>query len=160
MSKRAVIPYLEEVRHTPHICLAEALRAANRAINKRYAEFLADLNISSAQVSLLMRLYYLREAELTQLARHMETDRTTIARNVDLLVNSGHVEIIPGKDRRSKLARLTPAGFALLERAVPKWQAAQTAVQEELGTELWGRALGDLRSVVKVGGMEFDRRAR
>lgn len=150
MGKRRAIPYLEEVRHSPHICLAEGVRSANRAVSRWYADYLEDSPLSVAQASLLMRLYYLREPTIMKLAQHLEADRTTLSRNVDLLQKGGFVEIVPGEDRRSRIVRMTDAGWAALEEVLPKWRAAQDALRERLGDADWVRLLADTRLLAGI----------
>src|SRR3546814_3806283 len=106
MSALRPIAFLEEVRNTPHICLAEGLRAANRAVMKHYVDSMAGSPVNPVQMSLIMRVYYLRNATMQTLAQHMETDRTTTTRNVDVLVRDGFLEIGEGKDRRSEERRV------------------------------------------------------
>lgn len=159
--ERRSIDYLEELRHSPHVCLAEGLRAANRAVGKIYAAHMAGAEVSPAQSSLLTRLYYLREATMSDLAAHMETDRTTMARNVDLLRRSGHVEIVTGReDRRRKLVRMTDKGFAALEQSLPLWREAQEALRTALGEAMWASLLGETRELARLGGLAHDRRER
>jgi DNA-binding MarR family transcriptional regulator len=150
VTKRYHLPSLEEMRRTPHPCLAEGLRSANRAITKRYAEYLRDADVGAAQFSLLMRLYYLGEVSMTKLANQMETDRTTMARNVTLLERNGHVEITEGEDKRSRKIRMTDKGFAALEQALPLWQKAQQDLQQILGQDLWANLLKEMRTLVAV----------
>lgn len=154
------IPFLEEMRHTPHVCLAEGLRSANRAITKRYSEYMADSGVSPAQASLLMRIYYLRNATILELAKHMETDRTTITRNVELLARDGLVNIAPGRDRRSKVVSLSEEGFERLEKTMPKWRQAQDDLLEILGRDLWDRLLQETRMLAGLGGSAHDRQTR
>lgn len=148
------IPYLEEVRHTPHICLAEGIRSANRAINKVYADHIAGSDVGVAQISLLMRLYYLGEVPMVQLAKHMETDRTTMARNIDILERDGFVEVVEGKDRRSRLVRMTEKGHHGLEDVLPKWRRAQDELRGVLGDELWDSLLKQTRILAELGNSE------
>ena len=92
-AKRYHLPFLEDVRTQRHVCFAEQLRSANRAITKLYTEHLGDADIGIAQLSLLIRLYYFGEITLSRLAQNLETDRTTLTRNVQILERSGHLEI-------------------------------------------------------------------
>ncbi|MDP3748624.1 MAG: MarR family transcriptional regulator [Phenylobacterium sp.] len=154
------IPLLDEMRRTPHVCLAEGLRSANRAINKYYAAFVGDLGVGPAQVSILMRLYYLREVTMLGLARHMETDRTTMARNVGVLHRLALLEVVPGRSRREKLIRLTDRGHSLLVQAVPKWREAQDELRLRIGGDLFDRLVQEARVLVEVGGLSFDRQSR
>lgn len=143
--KRPRSDFLEEVRQRPHLCFAEATRAANRAVTKFYEHYLKDVDIGIAQMSLLIRLYYLPDVPVTRLARVMKTDRTTLTRNLQPLERSGHLEIVSADDKRSRLVRLTAKGFASVEAALPVWQAAQRRMEEKLGSARWSRLMEDLR---------------
>ncbi|AEG51376.1 regulatory protein MarR [Sphingobium chlorophenolicum L-1] len=159
MSAFGPIAFLEEVRNTPHICLAEGLRAANRAIMKHYVEGMAGSPVNPVQMSLLMRVYYLRDATMQTLARHMETDRTTTTRNVEILVRDGFLDVSEGADKRQRLVRLTKRGHEALEEAIPKWRKAQETLKDSLGTELWDNILRDTRLLIELGGIACDRNA-
>lgn len=145
------IPYLEEVRHTPHICLAEGLRSANRAITKRYSEHMAGGEVNPTQASLLIGVYYLGNPTMLEIARHMETDRTTMARNVELLARSGHLEVTGGADRRARHVGLTERGRTALEEVLPRWRAAQEEMQAILGADLWQDVLANTRVLAGIG---------
>src|SRR3546814_6142888 len=98
-----------------------------------YVDSMAGSPVNPVQMSLLMRVYYLRNATMQTLAQHMETDRTTTTRNVDVLVRDGFLEIGEGKDRRQRLVRLTERGHEALEVSIPKWRKARS---EEHTSEL------------------------
>lgn len=148
--KRPRSRFLEEARQRPHLCFAEATRAANRAVTKFYEHHLQDVDIGIAQLSLLIRLYYLPDVPVTKLARVMKTDRTTLTRNLQPLARSGHLEILGADDKRSRLVRLTPKGFASVEAALPAWQTAQRRMEEKLGSARWTRLMEDLRLLADV----------
>ncbi|PWR25330.1 MarR family winged helix-turn-helix transcriptional regulator [Zavarzinia aquatilis] len=148
--RRYHLDYLEAVRSQRHVCFAEQLRAANRTINKLYTEHLGDADIGIAQLSLLIRLYYFGEVTMSRLARNLETDRTTLARNVQLLERSGHVAVVEGEDRRKRLVRLTDKGFDSLKIAIPRWQEAQRVLHERLGGEQWGDLFKGLRLLASL----------
>jgi len=154
------LPLLEKLRHSPHICLAEAVRSANRAINRRYGQHMAELSITVAQASLLMRLYYLGETTMATLAEQMETDRTTMVRNVAPLEKSGHVIAITPDEGRALRYRLTDKGLAELEAALPHWQAAQDELRDDLGPDLWATLLAGMRRVVEIDGSACPRTTR
>jgi DNA-binding MarR family transcriptional regulator len=150
MTKKRNIPYLEDIRLTRHVCLAEGLRAANRAVTKYYSDRMSGCDIGAAQFSLLMRLYYLGESTMLQLAKHMDIDRTTLARNVDLLEKGGFVEVSEGRDRRSRLVKLTDRGFEALNSALPKWLEAQRQMRELIGEAMWQNLIEETRILAKV----------
>ena len=144
------IPQLEEVRHLQHVCLAAELRSAARAATKFYTDRLTDSPIGVAQLALLMRLYLLGEVNMVKLAQEVEDDRTTIARNVELLKRDGFVQVTEAEDRRLRLVKLTDAGVATLKETIPKWQQAQAAFLAEIGASTWRNLMHDLRSVAQV----------
>lgn len=150
MTKERTIPDLEDLRRTRHVCLAEGLRAATRTVLKYYADHMAGCDVSIAQFSLLMRLYYLRAPTMLELAKHLETDRTTMARNVELLERGGFVEVFRGKDRRSRLVRLTDKGFKALTDALPKWQEAQREMRALIGDAMWQSLIKETRVLAKI----------
>ena len=144
------IPQLEALRHLKQLCLAAEMRSAARAITKFYTDRLPGSPIGVAQLALLMRVYLLGEASMLNLAQEMETDRTTLARNVDVLRREGYLQVMPGADRRSRLVSLTAEGMNVLRETVPKWQAAQADFLAEIGDATWHNLMRDLRQVAIV----------
>ncbi|WP_254302516.1 MarR family winged helix-turn-helix transcriptional regulator [Sphingobium chlorophenolicum] len=126
---------------------------------KHYVEGMAGSPVNPVQMSLLMRVYYLRDATMQTLARHMETDRTTTTRNVEILVRDGFLDVSEGADKRQRLVRLTKRGHEALEEAIPKWRKAQETLKDSLGTELWDNILRDTRLLIELGGIACDRNA-
>src|SRR3546814_1515816 len=115
-----------------------------------YVDSMAGSPVNPVQMSLLMRVYYLRNATMQTLAQHMETDRTTTTRNVDVLVRDGFLEIGEGKDRRQRLVRLTERGHEALEVSIPQWRKAQDELKNALGDELWNNILRDARTLIEL----------
>lgn len=149
-ARRYQLPDLDDLRTQRHVCFAEQLRAANRAINKLYTRYLEGTDIGIAQMSLLVRLYYLGEVTVSRLARMLETDRTTLTRSIQLLQLSGHVEVCGAADRRKRLVRLTDKGFASLETAIPLWRKAQENLRDRLGQALWDDLFRGLRELART----------
>ena len=148
--RRYYLPYLENVRTKRHVCFAEQLRSANRAISRLYAEYLGDSEIGIAQLSLLIRLYYFGEVSLSRLAQTLEVDRTTLTRSVQLLERSGHLEIVGGDDRRHRIVRLTDRGFESLKITIPLWQGAQQDLRRRLGDPVWDELFQGMRLLAKL----------
>lgn len=149
-SKRYHLPFLEDVRTQRHVCFAEQLRSANRAITKLYTEHLGDSDIGIAQLSLLIRLYYFGEITLSRLAQNLETDRTTLTRNAQILERSGHLEIVGAEDLRKRLVRLTDKGFASLKTTIPRWLKAQEELRQRLGDARWDELFQGMRLLAKL----------
>ena len=148
MTERATLDLLESLRRVEHVCLAAELRTANRIVTKFYAEQISKSGISAPQFSLLLRLHFLREPTMIALAESLETDRTTMARNVGLLEKGGYVEVCQGEDKRARIVRMTEAGFDALLEALPLWVEAQEQMRKQIGDALWGDMLRDCRTLI------------
>ena len=135
------IPLLEALRHSPHVCMAEAARAANRALARHYGAYLDGTGIAPGQGSLLMQLYYLKDIAVADLAIRMRTERTTMIRNVAALERAGQVETFTPETARTRHVRLTKQGRALLAGIVTRWDDAQQALKARLGDAQWDSLL-------------------
>ena len=70
---------------------------------------------------------------MSTLAEQFEMDRTTLTRNLKPLEKRGLLEIIGGRDKRTREVRLTVRGQETTEKAVPLWEKAQGYAVEALG---------------------------
>lgn len=129
--------------------MCAGVRRAGRALTTLYDEFLAPSGLRVTQFSLLAGLASVDGATLTCLAAATVMDRTTLTRNLAPLVRDGLVTIARGEDRRTRVVRITPAGRAAVERALPHWRAAQRRVRSALGDERFGALLGELEALVE-----------
>lgn len=114
-------------------CYCTNLRREAGIVTEFYDRFFADVELSAAQYYLLINLSRIGDANAAQWARRVGLERSTLVRNVRLLVQRRWVgEGSPGRGHRYTL---TPAGKAVLEQAIPRWKAAQQAMKEILGEE-------------------------
>lgn len=121
----------------PSPCLCLNIRRASRAVTEFYEKILEPSGLKITQYSLLRHLEHVEPVTITELAKVMRIDRTTLSRNMKPLVEAGIIEINAGKDPRSRQVRLTEAGKFALSTASNLWDEAQGAMQEYLGeTEL------------------------
>lgn len=74
-------------------------------------------------------------------------DRTTLTRNLKLLIKQQLVQSLEGEDRRIRLMLLTQAGEQALRRAWPLWQEAQARIECALGRERFDALLTELSAV-------------
>lgn len=66
------------------------------------------------------------EVTFVPLAEFLGMDRTTLARNVELLARDGYVQVHQGvTDKRQQVVQLTEKGSKTLEAAMPLWESAQ-----------------------------------
>ncbi len=131
----------------PSMGLAEAARTASQF----YDEALKGSGLKITQFSILAALYYAPDVPLSKLARRLVIDRTTLTRNLRLLVRDGLVVLNenPG-DKRERRVALTDRGDELLVRFLPDWRRAQTAVIQGMGRDQWDVLRLTLRKAVAV----------
>jgi DNA-binding MarR family transcriptional regulator len=84
---------------------------------------------------------------ITPLAEQLAMDPTTLARNLKPLEREGLIEIAKGKDRRTRIVKLTERGQETLVSAFPLWEQAQTYVIEKVGADRQRAMLGDLKDL-------------
>jgi DNA-binding MarR family transcriptional regulator len=114
-------------------CFAARLRAASRAITRRYDHALRALDLKISQAAVLTAAS-LGGGDLTivDMADRLAMDRSTLSRNLDPLVRRGLIAVGPEERHRARRVALTEAGRALLEAVYPLWQAAQREVAAEV----------------------------
>jgi DNA-binding MarR family transcriptional regulator len=122
-------------------CAFANLRMLGRIVGSVYDEALRPVDLRASQLALLWAILACEPVELTRLERVTRTDQTTLSRTVNKLRAAGWVSITHGEDRRTRVARLTPAGRRRFAAAMPHWEAAQREVAAWLSiAELRGLA--------------------
>ena len=114
-------------------CTVYRLRMAARAATRLYDEHLAPAGISITQLGLLRLVAGGDGASVTDLARRMGLDRTTLTRNLRPLIRTGHLLLAQGADKRTRAITITIKGRETLVVARPLWKAAQADLQKTLG---------------------------
>lgn len=132
-------------------CVCYNTRKVARAITRLYDDALRPSGLRATQLTLLMVTDALGEPSITELAEQLVMDRTTLARDLRPMEAAGWVAVTPGADRRTRIVRLTPAGGAALQNALPFWRAAQAALVERgVGEGDWARLREDLARLVTI----------
>ncbi len=115
-------------------CLGLASRSAARGITAEYERHLRPHGIRSTQFTILTNLIMRGGTPMTQLAKYLGMDRTTLTRNVALLAKNGWVTTSPdATDARSTVITVTTAGRAIARKALPAWRAAQESLSQAFG---------------------------
>ena len=131
----------------PQNCTCLSLRKAARVVTQLYDEALKPCGLRSTQFSVLSAVHRKGPIGIADLAKLLETDRTTLTRNLKPLIARSLIEIIGGIDARRKPVALTPAGIDLLTLATPLWQTVQGDLVTTLGQPRWENILSDLTAV-------------
>jgi DNA-binding MarR family transcriptional regulator len=114
-------------------CICGNLRMASRAITTLYDEFLKPSGLTSNQLAVLWPIMNLEPTPMSEIARNVVMDKTTVSRNVAGLEALGLVEIQPGEDARHRLVSTTAKGRHAFAVAMPAWEAAQAEVAKTFG---------------------------
>ena len=123
------VPQFEE-------CNSNALRRAARAVGQLYDQHLAQSGLRGGQYAILVALSARGPLAVTQLARLVGQDRTTLNRVLQPLLRDGLVRISTAEaDRRSRQLELSTAGRQRLAQARPHWEAAQAAFEVNYGVQ-------------------------
>ena len=129
-------------------CACFNLRKATRAVTQLYDDILRPSGLRVTQFSLLTVIRIMGTVSISRLAEEAVLDRTTLARNLDLLEEAGLVRIEAGDDARVREVSLTRAAHERLAAALPYWEKAQAQVTKNLGAGRVNHLLADLSAAV------------
>jgi DNA-binding MarR family transcriptional regulator len=114
-------------------CTCFKLRKLTRAMSRVYDQHMATVGLKTTQYSVLTNVA--REAlPVAELAERLGTERTTLTRNLKPLIEAQWVTLEAGADSRQRIVTITAAGRAKVKEAYVAWRAAQTALEDLLGT--------------------------
>ncbi|MFL6650665.1 MAG: MarR family winged helix-turn-helix transcriptional regulator [Sulfurifustaceae bacterium] len=124
----------QTVEVAPLTCTGATVRRLSRRMTSFYERHLQRVGMTLAQYSLLAHLSE-QPQSLLALSRRMEMDRTTLTRNLKPLVADGWAEEVHSDDARQRLYVLTKTGERVRRNAREAWQAAQLALEKQLGSD-------------------------
>ena len=134
-------------------CACFNIRKAARKITQAYDWHLKPTGLQATQFTLLAMLSANDDKNgiaMTNLAKRLGMDRTTLTRNLTLAERADWVTITSGNDRRERLITLTPAGRRIIKEAEPYWQAAQNQIVKQLGRTRLSQLIELTRSIEDV----------
>jgi DNA-binding MarR family transcriptional regulator len=116
-------------------CTCGRLRRATRALTQLYDDAMAPAGLRVTQFSLLRTLAREGPLPISELASRQLVDRTALSRNLDPLLAAGLVEVIRGRDARTKQVAISRKGSAALRAAEPYWRRVQKDVAGRIGVD-------------------------
>ncbi|HFD10977.1 MAG TPA: MarR family transcriptional regulator [Crenotrichaceae bacterium] len=125
----------QQLLEISHSCLDYNLRKASRIAAQHYEDILKPSGLRNTQFTLLVAATLMDKPLITDLARILVMDRTTVSRNIKPLERDGLLQIVPGQDKRSRQIVLTHLGCQKLIEAIPLWRQAHQTLQEKLGVD-------------------------
>jgi DNA-binding MarR family transcriptional regulator len=114
-------------------CIATRMRMADRVITKVYDDALRPLGLKVTQMSMLVVAEHRGLIRQSQVGAELRLDDSTLSRNLERMRANGWLEEVAGDDARVHSYRLTEAGRALLDKAIPAWRGAQAEARRLLG---------------------------
>lgn len=119
----------------PQGCTNLKLRQLSRVVTRHYDGYVAGVGLRNTQYSLLAHVVVLGPVRLTDLARQMRIDASTLTRNLQPLIAHGWIRVLAGDDARSRRVEATAAGRAKRLEGQRAWKQAQIALNRRLGAE-------------------------
>lgn len=130
-------------------CFDLASRRLTRVCTQVYDAALAPFGLKITQFSVLNAVHKAQanDLSLNEIAYALDMEQSSLTRALAAFTRNGLISLSPGKDRRRKIARLTPDGLALLQQALPAWERAQKDVRDRLGQAQFDEGRQILRSM-------------
>ncbi|MEK8033421.1 MarR family winged helix-turn-helix transcriptional regulator [Ideonella sp. DXS29W] len=116
-------------------CSHDRMRRLMRRLASHFDARLREAGLKTTQFSLLAYLAAQGPIRPADLAHAMGIDASTLTRNLKPVAQAGWAEVVAGRDARSRLVRLTPAGRVKLAEGGARWREAQSSLTEQLGAE-------------------------
>jgi DNA-binding MarR family transcriptional regulator len=114
-------------------CLAVRARLISRALTSLYDGALGKHGVTIAQVNLLAAVGKAGPCPPGRLGVILQLERSTVSRNLSLLLNQGWVQAVSSDAKGISEVALTDAGRAKIESVIPEWREAQQQAAELLG---------------------------
>jgi DNA-binding MarR family transcriptional regulator len=118
-------------------CACFAVRRAARVITQHYDRALRPSGLRATQFTLLTMLALGGPLSLSRVADRLGMERTTLTRNLKLLLAAGLISVDQGDDRRVRTISITPKGRRAAVDALPHWRRAQRAVASHLTRDIF-----------------------
>jgi DNA-binding MarR family transcriptional regulator len=117
-------------------CVLMRARLISRVLTAMYDEALRPFGIGSPQFALLVIIFGIQPATRAEIGRHHHQDRSTLTRNLKILLSEGWAEEVEDEGGgRGRPIVLTRAGKDLLVKVAPTWRAAQARAKALLGED-------------------------
>jgi DNA-binding MarR family transcriptional regulator len=114
-------------------CLAVRVRLIGRALTGIYDGALAGSGLTIAQVNLLAAVGKAGPCPPSALGEILQLERSTVSRNLTLLLNHGWIEAVTSDAKGMREVALTPDGRAKIDAVMPSWRQAQQQAADLLG---------------------------
>lgn len=132
------------------VCHCVNMRRASHALTEYYDDALKPYGLSLNQYSLMKHLQWIEPCSVSELARVIRLDRTTLVRNLKHLIAEGLICDEKEDGKRARKLRCTPEGSSLLAEAIAGWKASQRDLEAFIGKEEIRRLTETLLKIEKM----------
>lgn len=126
---------MRQIKKGKILCHCINLRRAVNGVTELYEGYLAPIEISANQFSLLVNLRRLGTGSVSDLANYVGLDRTTLVRTLKPLLGRGLIEDTSAIGQRNRVLQLTMLGEQTVKQGLPLWAEAQDEVERRIGKE-------------------------
>jgi DNA-binding MarR family transcriptional regulator len=130
-----VMNKISPIKEMSSDCLAVRVRLLARSLSAIYDQAVASHGVTIAQVNLLTALGGIGPCAPRKLGEVLQLERSTVSRNLDLLIEKGLVEAVSTDWKGIAEVALSKAGLKKIEAVLPDWRAAQKQAHELLGSD-------------------------
>ena len=135
----------------PRHCVSNNLHKTARAVSRVYAEEMRPAGLARSQFAILGHLEQGGPVALSELAKRLYMERTTLSRNLKPLEQAGFVtRRALGADARVKQVAITAAGRRKLVQARGYWRKAQARLLKQFGEDEWRQLEQTLRGLRRL----------
>jgi DNA-binding MarR family transcriptional regulator len=131
----------------PLNCLTFNFLKTARKLGRGFEERVKAMGLTSPQFSTLSMLSGYGAQTVSQLAERLGTDRTTLTRNLDLLLAKGWITRVETEDQRQHSVELSVPGRERLNAAMPAWAEYQAELVALLGEDFAQEALSRMKKL-------------
>ena len=131
-------------------CLCHRTRMASRAVTRLYDDILRPTGLRATQLAVLVAVGNEDVTSITELAKFMGMDRSTLTRNLTPLEREGLIRVGNEGWRRSRIVEITNKGRSRLREALPFWEKAQQTMRQKLGGRRWPVIMADLDDLIRA----------
>ena len=130
-------------------CACASARRLARTLTQLYDRRLRRADLEAPQFAVLATLQHGPTSQVA-LGRRHALDKTTVSRNLRVLMRKGWVALVDSDDRRERQVALTPAGEVRLAKARVEWQHAQAELQSAMTGAQWRAMFATFRAVTRA----------
>ncbi len=131
-------------------CLCAVIRKTGRILTRKYDHHLKASGLKITQFSMLANIARKPGITVSELAKTLFMDQTTVTRNLRVLEKSGYVHIkAETTDNRIRRILVSDIGKAKMKKARPLWEKAQLEMDRMIGRESIDGLLRNLNKLTK-----------